>query len=70
MHENGGVFPDDVPVGDAVEQQRSTSDSPAGDDDATDWQDDTDVPLEATDSDWLEQRETVSIEPEYDDPER
>jgi hypothetical protein len=70
MHDNGGSFPDDVPVADAVEQQRSTSDSPSGDDDTTDYQDDIEVPLEATDSDWLEQRETVSMEPEYDEPGR
>jgi hypothetical protein len=28
MSEDTGAFPDDVPIADAVEQQRSTSDSP------------------------------------------
>lgn len=67
MPENGGAFADDVPVADAVEQQRPSSDSPSGDEDATGWLDDADVPLETTDSDWLEQRETVSIDAEYDE---
>jgi hypothetical protein len=70
MHENGDSFPDDVPVADAVEQQRATSDSPPGEDDATAFHDEIEVPLEATDSDWLEQREMVFMEPEYDEPGR
>ncbi|WAJ42541.1 hypothetical protein OK015_14715 [Mycobacterium sp. Aquia_216] len=70
MDENGGSFPDDVPLADAVEQQRAISDSRSGEDDATDFQADIEVPLEATDSDWREQQETVSTEPEYDEPQR
>jgi hypothetical protein len=70
MPENAGAFPDDVPIADAIEQQRSTSDSPFGEDSATAWRDETDVPLEATDSDWQEQRETVLIDPELDESEQ
>ncbi|HEV7579036.1 MAG TPA: hypothetical protein VGO77_01250 [Mycobacterium sp.] len=70
MSEDTGAFPDDVPIADAIEQQRSTSDSPSGEDIATAWRNETDVPLEATDSDWQEQRETVLIDPEFDEPEQ
>jgi hypothetical protein len=68
MHDTYSVFPDDVPVADAVEQQRPTSDSPADEDSATSWRDETDVPLEAATDDWQEQRETVLIDPELDEP--
>ena len=70
MRDTESAFPDDVPVADAVEQQRPTSDSPADDDNGMSWQDDSDVPLEATESDWQEQRETVLIDPELDEPEQ
>jgi hypothetical protein len=70
MHDTNGVFPDDVPVADAVEQQRPTSDVPSDEDNAASWQDETDVPLEATVSDWQEQRETVLIDPESEEPEQ
>jgi hypothetical protein len=32
MPKNAGAFPDDVPIAEAIEQQRSTSDSPFGED--------------------------------------
>jgi hypothetical protein len=69
MTDSDGVFPDDVPIADAVEQQRPASDS-AADDEAASWQDDGDVPLETAGSDWQEQRETVPIDPELDEPEQ
>jgi len=61
MHDTDGVFPDDVPIADAVEQQRPTADSP------TDEERGSDVPLETTASDWQEQRETVLIDPELEE---
>jgi hypothetical protein len=70
MRDTDGVFPDDVPVADAVEQQRPTSDSPADEENATSWQDESDVPLEAAASDWQEQRETVLNDPELEEPEQ
>jgi hypothetical protein len=70
MHDSDSAFPDDVPVADAVEQQRPTSDSPADEDDATSWQDDSDLPLETAASDWQEQRETVLSDPELEGPEQ
>jgi len=70
MHDSDSDFPDDVPVADAVEQQRPTSDSPTDEENNTSWQDDGDVPLEVTVSDWQDQRETVLIDPELDEPER
>lgn len=59
-----GVFPDDVPVADAVEQRQPTADPPPDEDP------ESDVPLEATASDWQEQRETVLIDPELEEPDR
>jgi hypothetical protein len=70
MHDSDSDFPDDVPVADAVEQQQPISDSPADEENTTSWQDESDMPLEATASDWQEQRETVLIDPELDEPER
>ncbi|CQD13824.1 hypothetical protein BN1232_02816 [Mycobacterium lentiflavum] len=63
MQENG-EFPDDVPIADAVEQQRTTGES-SSDDDPAAWPDDTDVPLEATDFDWQEQRQMVVDDPDF-----
>ena len=70
MDESNGAFADDVPVADAVEQQRSTADSAFDDDDAPPRMREADVPLETSASDWHEQRETVAIDPELDEPER
>ena len=70
MHNTDSVFPDDVPVADAVEQQRPTADSPSDEDNATPRQDESDMPLEANVSDWQEQRETVLIDPEFGEPEQ
>ena len=70
MHNTDSVFPDDVPVADAVEQQRPTADSPSDEDNATPRQDESDMPLEANVSDWQEQRETVLIDPEFAEPEQ
>jgi hypothetical protein len=70
VHDTYGGLPDDVPVADAVEQHRLTSDSPSDADDATPRQDETDVPLEATVSDWQDQRETVLTDPEFEEPEQ
>jgi hypothetical protein len=64
MRDSEGVLPDDVPVADAVEQQQPTADSPPDQDP------ESGVPLEATASDWQEQRETVLVDPELDEPER
>lgn len=62
-------FPDDVPIADAVEQQRATADFPMpDDDDDADLQISGELPLEATESDWQEQQETVVIDPELDEP--
>lgn len=56
--------PDEVPVADALEQQREQTDSvpdaeaPVSDLDSP--------PLEATDTDWHEQREVVAADDEFD----
>ena len=70
MHNTDSVFPDDVPVADAVEQQRPTADSSSDEDNATSRQDESDMPLEANVSDWQEQQETVLIDPEFEEPEQ
>jgi hypothetical protein len=61
--DSDAVFPDDVPVADALEQQQPAADPP---DEGPDGQ----VPLETSASDWQEQRETVPIDPELEEPER
>ncbi len=57
-------LPDDVPVADAVEQQRSPSE-PVVDEEAPAEPPDS-APLEATPADWQEQIETVDLDPEDD----
>jgi hypothetical protein len=54
-------FPDDVPVGDAVEQHRSVAE-PAG----TDSVDADAPPLESNESDWHEQHQVVE-DPDEDE---
>ena len=56
--QDDGDLPDDVPVADAVEQQRPATD-PVPDGEAVGPP--GDLPLEASASDWQEQRETVDI---------
>jgi hypothetical protein len=55
-------LPDDVPVADAVEQQR-TPVEPVLDEEASAEPPD-DVPLEAAQADWQEQLETVELDPD------
>ena len=57
-------LPDDVPVADAVEQQRATTE-PALDEEASAEPPDN-VPLEAAPADWQEQLETVELDPDED----
>ncbi|MGV0816035.1 hypothetical protein ABQF34_29135 [Mycolicibacterium boenickei] len=60
--------PDDVPVADALEQQREHSD-PVPDAEAP-VTDRDEPPLEATDPDWAEQREVVTDDSERDEFDR
>ena len=60
-------FPDDVPVADAVEQER-TAGVPDLDDDMPGKS--AEAPLEATGADWQEQREVIEADPEFDEPNR
>jgi hypothetical protein len=57
-------LPDDVPIADAVEQLRDPTDPGPDEEEAVEPA--SDVPLEATASDWQEQRETVELDPEED----
>jgi hypothetical protein len=57
-------LPDDVPVADAVEQQRATTE-PVLDEEASAEPPDN-VPLEAAPADWQEQLETVELDPDED----
>ena len=68
MHNSDGTLPDDVPVADAVEQQRPAADSSSDQDYASSWQPESDVPLEATPADWQDQQETVVLDPEFEEP--
>lgn len=57
-------LPDDVPVADAVEQQRTPLE-PVPDEET--WAEEaSDVPLEAAAADWQEQQETVELDPDED----
>jgi hypothetical protein len=58
-------LPDDVPVADAVEQQRTTSE-PVPDEEATAEPAD-EVPFEAAAPDWQEQLETVDLDPDLEE---
>ena len=66
--QDSGELPDDVPVADAVEQQRKPVE-PVADEEASAEPPD-DVPLEASSADWQEQREAVELDPEFDEPDR
>ena len=70
MQSTDGALPDDVPVADAVEQQQPTDDSSSDADEDSSWQPESDVPLEASASDWQEQQEPVLIDPEFEEPDR
>ena len=70
MQSSDGALPDDVPVADAVEQQRPTEGASSDEDEEFSWQPEGDVPLEATASDWQEQQEPVLIDPEFEEPDR
>jgi hypothetical protein len=70
MHDTDGMFPDDVPVADAVEQRRPADDPSSDEDYAPPSQSDSDMPLEATASDWQEQQESVLIDSEFEEPDR
>jgi hypothetical protein len=61
-------LPDDVPVADTVEQQRTPVD-PIPDEEAP-TEAPGSVPLEASPADWQEQRETVELDPEFDEVDR
>lgn len=61
-------FPDDVPVADAYEQQRTPIEPAPDEEDSAEPPDA--MPLEATAADWQEQLETVELDPELDEFER
>ena len=60
--------PDDVPVADAYEQQRTPIEPAPDEEDSAEPPDA--MPLEATAADWQEQLETVELDPELDEFER
>ena len=64
MRDGDEGFPDDVPVADAAEQQRPTAGLPPNKDP------EAGLPPERTASDRQEQRDTVLIDPELEEPEQ
>jgi hypothetical protein len=70
MHNSDGMLPDDVPVGDAVEQQRPTADSSSDEDYEPTWEPESDAPLEVAPADWQEQQEPILIVPEFEEPDQ
>lgn len=63
MSDSEGL-PDDVPVADAVEQQRAASEPVLDEEAGADSE--PNPPLEASPADWQEQLEAVEIDPEDD----
>jgi hypothetical protein len=61
-------MPDDVPVADAAEQRRTAREPAFDEEESAEAPDD--APLEATAADWQEQRETVDLDPDFDEPGR
>jgi hypothetical protein len=61
-------LPDDVPVADAVEQQRTPLEQVPDEEASAEPRDD--VPLEASAADWQEQLEAVELDPELDEVDR
>jgi hypothetical protein len=61
-------FPDDVPVADAFEQQRTPVEPVLDEEDSAEPPDD--VPLEAAPADWQEQLEIVEVDPDLDELDR
>jgi hypothetical protein len=61
-------LPDDVPVADAVEQQRMPLEQVP--DEEASAEPPEDMPLEAAPADWQEQLEAVDLDPELDDVDR
>jgi hypothetical protein len=61
-------LPDDVPVADAVEQHRTTTE-PVPDEEAS-AEPPEELPLEAAPPDWQEQLETVDLDPELEEFDR
>lgn len=64
MPDSEGLLPDDVPVADAVEQQRAASE-PKPDEEVS-AEPGQNPPLEAPPADWQEQLETVELDQEDD----
>jgi hypothetical protein len=60
--------PDDFPVADAVEQQRTSADSVP--DEEVSAEPPGEPPLEVTPADWQDQLEPVEFDPEFDEPDR
>jgi hypothetical protein len=61
-------LPDDVPVADAVEQQRTASETVP--DEEASAEPPSDAPLEAPDADWQEQLEAVELDTDFDEVDR
>lgn len=71
MRDTDGEFRDDVPLADAVEQQRSSVDPPFDEEAASSTLDETDeVGLETNVPDWQEQREEVPLDSDLEEPDR
>lgn len=62
--QDSAELPDDVPVADAVEQQRAASEPTPDEEVSAEPRDNP--PLEASAADWQEQLETVDLDPDDD----
>lgn len=65
MIDTDAGFPDDVPIADAIDQQRWAAETRLDEHEASTRQTaGGDVPLEASAADWQEQQESVQTDPE------
>lgn len=64
MDDTDGGFRDDVPLADAVEQQRPSVDAASEEEVASD------MALETNAADWQEQRQAVPMDPEFEELDR
>ncbi|CAM3020676.1 hypothetical protein BST27_06855 [Mycobacterium intermedium] len=70
MSDTGGEFRDDVPLADAVEQQRPGVDSPFDEEESSLPAETDEIGLETSVPDWQEQQQVVPVDPDLDGPDQ
>ncbi|GAB3010337.1 hypothetical protein [Mycobacterium bourgelatii] len=68
MGDTDGDFRDDVPLADAVEQQRPGVDPPFDEEQSSFPAEIDEIGLETSIADWQEQQQVVPLDPDLDEP--